>query len=272
MIFRRIGHPLRPTITPTAGSKHTTPRLPRGGVDGDLTVRTFRLAVSRSVPEFPARRENRREFFRFGRLLAIPGRHSRSGFIVLRTTSLSARRREVSRPGQGIFSPRRDFIHRQKLGRGSVASAKSPTRTTPNFIAYLLYWLPPTPIPHRSPDSGETCWFVRLIPASRPFFHPARVMLWANKGLMHRSKSRAFSITSSARASSIGGTSMPSALAVFKLITSSYFVGACMEAICPVVSKSLFSRVIAPPEHLSLGAIGRACRADGFNFGRHTLA
>src|SRR6266487_995683 len=33
------------------------------------------------------------------------------------------------------------------------------------------------------------------------------------------------SITSSARASSIGGTSRPSALAAFKLSTSSYFVG-----------------------------------------------
>src|SRR5262245_48712429 len=33
------------------------------------------------------------------------------------------------------------------------------------------------------------------------------------------------SITSSARASSVGGTSMPSALAVLRLITSSYLVG-----------------------------------------------
>src|SRR5262245_56426596 len=35
------------------------------------------------------------------------------------------------------------------------------------------------------------------------------------------------SITSSARASSVGGISRPSALAVFMLITSSYLVGAC---------------------------------------------
>src|SRR5262245_4910002 len=35
------------------------------------------------------------------------------------------------------------------------------------------------------------------------------------------------SITSSARASSEGGTSMPSALAVLRLSTSSYLVGAC---------------------------------------------
>ena len=35
------------------------------------------------------------------------------------------------------------------------------------------------------------------------------------------------SITSSARASTIGGTSRPRALAVFRLITISYFVGTC---------------------------------------------
>src|SRR5262245_13746418 len=37
----------------------------------------------------------------------------------------------------------------------------------------------------------------------------------------------AHSITSSARASSVGGTSSPSVLAVFRLITNSYLVGAC---------------------------------------------
>src|SRR6185503_7855437 len=36
-----------------------------------------------------------------------------------------------------------------------------------------------------------------------------------------------YSITSSARASSVGGTSRPSVLAVLRLITSSYFTGAC---------------------------------------------
>ena len=38
---------------------------------------------------------------------------------------------------------------------------------------------------------------------------------------------RAHSITSSARASKVAGTSRPSALAVFRLIISSYLVGAC---------------------------------------------
>src|SRR5215468_1044157 len=36
-----------------------------------------------------------------------------------------------------------------------------------------------------------------------------------------------YSITSSARASSVGGASRPSAFAVLRLMTSSYFVGAC---------------------------------------------
>src|SRR5258707_7831244 len=38
---------------------------------------------------------------------------------------------------------------------------------------------------------------------------------------------RSYSITSSARASSVAGTSRPSALAVLRLTTSSYLVGPC---------------------------------------------
>ena len=41
------------------------------------------------------------------------------------------------------------------------------------------------------------------------------------------SKQKRYSITSSARASSVDGTLRPSALAVLRLITSSYLVGAC---------------------------------------------
>src|SRR6516165_2578554 len=44
---------------------------------------------------------------------------------------------------------------------------------------------------------------------------------------MRRNKEHHHSITSSARASSVGGTSRPSTLAVLRLITSSYFVGTC---------------------------------------------
>src|SRR5437762_13398975 len=49
----------------------------------------------------------------------------------------------------------------------------------------------------------------------------------ATTGLMHRSETRLYSITSSARASRDGGTVRPSALAVLRLISSSYLVGAC---------------------------------------------
>src|SRR5262245_46530990 len=50
----------------------------------------------------------------------------------------------------------------------------------------------------------------------------------ANQCLLRaKSASWAYSITSSARASTDGGTVRPSALAVLRLITSSYLVGAC---------------------------------------------
>jgi hypothetical protein len=43
----------------------------------------------------------------------------------------------------------------------------------------------------------------------------------------NRSKVVFYSITSSARASTVGGTSRPSVLAVLRLMTSSYLVGVC---------------------------------------------
>jgi hypothetical protein len=49
----------------------------------------------------------------------------------------------------------------------------------------------------------------------------------ANCGLMYCSKTAFYSITSSARCWKNKGTSMPSALAVLRLIVSSYLVGAC---------------------------------------------
>jgi hypothetical protein len=47
----------------------------------------------------------------------------------------------------------------------------------------------------------------------------------AMSGLMHRSKQRPYSITSSAMASAVGGTSKPSALPVLRLMTYLNFVG-----------------------------------------------
>jgi len=47
----------------------------------------------------------------------------------------------------------------------------------------------------------------------------------ASNGLLHRSDQRRYSITSSARASSVGGTIRPSAFAVLRLMPSLYVVG-----------------------------------------------
>src|SRR5262249_3766867 len=49
----------------------------------------------------------------------------------------------------------------------------------------------------------------------------------AEAAVRNRSQIRAYSITSSARASNAGATSRPRARAVFRLITSSYLVGDC---------------------------------------------
>ena len=68
-------------------------------------------------------------------------------------------------------------------------------------------------------------------------------------GLMRRSKRNRYSITSSARARSIGGTMMSSAFAVFKLITSSSLTGqsdpnghGCSMSHCPATR----GRVVNP--------------------------
>src|SRR5258706_14689887 len=49
----------------------------------------------------------------------------------------------------------------------------------------------------------------------------------ARSRLMHRSREKAYSITSSACASSVGGTVRSSAFAAFKLIASLNLVGSC---------------------------------------------
>ena len=83
--------------------------------------------------------------------------------------------------------------------------------------------------PHRrrTTDRDFVPW--RFLEAGRssawlPLYSPASKNLH-NSGLMHRSKNGAYSITSSATASSIGGTSRPSDLAVLRLIASSKFTG-----------------------------------------------
>ena len=60
-----------------------------------------------------------------------------------------------------------------------------------------------------------------------------------------------YSITSSARESSVGGTVRPSALAVLRLITVSYFVGACTGRSAGVAIGRALSRI---PPHRSPAA------------------
>jgi hypothetical protein len=55
----------------------------------------------------------------------------------------------------------------------------------------------------------------------------AALRIWANSGLMHCSKERRYSIISSAAVNNLSGMVSPSALAVLRLMISSYFVGTC---------------------------------------------
>jgi hypothetical protein len=71
-------------------------------------------------------------------------------------------------------------------------------------------------VPWRFSDAGPG--------ARRWLGHRRRPRNLHNGRLLYRSKQRLYSITSSARAESMGGTSMPSAFAVFKFMTSSNLV------------------------------------------------
>jgi len=89
-----------------------------------------------------------------------------------------------------------------------------------------------------NPSSQGTCTLYSL-PVSRrthkisaspqqpTFARTRRAPLRAITGREPPQQSRLYSITSSARASSMGGISMLSARAVLRLMTSSYLVGAC---------------------------------------------
>jgi hypothetical protein len=66
---------------------------------------------------------------------------------------------------------------------------------------------------------------VRYAPDTDVLKHGSETMRWARSRLMQRTKLHPYSITSSARPSSVGGTVRPSTLAVLRLITSSNLVG-----------------------------------------------
>ena len=74
-------------------------------------------------------------------------------------------------------------------------------------------------------DMAACPHYVRFTSESRHSVAHLGCPLRATTGLMHRSKSPGHSITLSAVASSDGGTVMPSALAVLRLITKSNLVG-----------------------------------------------
>jgi hypothetical protein len=75
----------------------------------------------------------------------------------------------------------------------------------------------------RDDRSRSTCREVRFAPESGARADADRGPGRANLRLIHRSKLRLYSITSSARASTVGGMLRPSAFAVFRLTTSMYF-------------------------------------------------
>src|SRR5262245_14260329 len=99
-------------------------------------------------------------------------------------------------------------------------------------------------------------------PQKRPCSGIPERQVRARKRHMHRSKQRHYSITSSARASKIGGISMPSDLPVTRLMSSSNLVGcstgevsrlrSARELVAPgrAVAKRL---ELCPTKYLSVG-------------------
>ena len=65
----------------------------------------------------------------------------------------------------------------------------------------------------------------RSIPMNRRRYRASACLECAKNGLMRHNKLHLYSITSSAPASSVGGTVRPSALAALRLMTSSNLVG-----------------------------------------------
>jgi hypothetical protein len=72
---------------------------------------------------------------------------------------------------------------------------------------------------------GRRALYVRYTPLATELMRRNELTRCANRDLTHCSKRDRYSITSSARASSVGGTVRPSAFAVLRLITRSNLVG-----------------------------------------------
>src|SRR5262249_34685230 len=124
----------------------------------------------------------------------------------------------------------------------------------PADVHLLVAPVGPTQMRHRllkAGDIGPMCYVLRIhVHKHADPFRPLALL----RARRHRPRRRAaeerddlappdHSITSSARASSVGGTSMPSALAVFRLINSSYLVDACTgrwAGFSPLRSRSMY--------------------------------
>src|SRR5262249_14573370 len=76
-------------------------------------------------------------------------------------------------------------------------------------------------------DSPDPASMYAMPPIATEFPRRGGKTLSANPVLMRRSRKHRYSITSSARASSVGGTLRPSAFAVLRLTTRENLVGAC---------------------------------------------
>ena len=100
--------------------------------------------------------------------------------------------------------------------RRSICTAEIPTRAQqrPPVVAFL----------HSGLRSG---YEAARMTTPDPVRHRIRKEDDASAKMQRDKQTMPYSITSSARASSVGGTVRPSALAVLRLIASSYLVGAC---------------------------------------------
>src|SRR5262249_51841232 len=76
-------------------------------------------------------------------------------------------------------------------------------------------------------DRAGSTVYVRFAPIAVELLSRGGAPLRAISGREQSQPANRYSITSSARASTVAGSSKPSVLAVFRLITSSYLEGAC---------------------------------------------
>src|SRR5258708_31229657 len=123
-------------------------------------------------------------------------------------------------------------FHLIRVGPDGGCVSASPAIIDPNIAAFR----PPEFLQPVS-ERGDTCLPFRIVGSRhqytnaprmiRRLLRPRRERPCGRNSEQRDERAPLHSITSSARASRVGGTSRPSAFAVLRLITSSYLVGAC---------------------------------------------